>query len=59
MSGGVSYYGSKISLISNAGIRYEGHLFSVDTTDSTVTLSKGEYAKLTTVQATSALYAKA
>lgn len=40
MSGGVSYYGSKISLVSNAGIRYEGHLFSVDTTDSTVTLSK-------------------
>ncbi|XP_041454598.1 protein LSM14 homolog A-like isoform X1 [Lytechinus variegatus] len=40
MSGGVSYYGSKISLVSNAGIRYEGHLFSVDTADSTVTLSK-------------------
>ncbi|XP_072169293.1 protein LSM14 homolog B-like [Diadema setosum] len=40
MSGGVSYYGSKISLVSNAGIRYEGHLFSVDTNESTVTLSK-------------------
>lgn len=32
------YLGSKISLISNAGIRYEGVLFNINTADSTVGL---------------------
>ncbi|KAK3707969.1 hypothetical protein QZH41_010725 [Actinostola sp. cb2023] len=33
------YIGSSISLISNAGIRYDGKLFSIDTKESTVTLA--------------------
>lgn len=33
------YLGSKISLISNAGIRYEGVLFNINTQESTVGLS--------------------
>ncbi|KXJ24245.1 Protein LSM14-like A [Exaiptasia diaphana] len=33
------YIGSTISLISNAGIRYEGTLFCIDTKESTVTLA--------------------
>lgn len=33
------YLGSKISLISNAGIRYEGILFNINPQESTVSLS--------------------
>ena len=41
MSTGAPFIGSKISLISNAEIRYEGILYQVDTNESTVTLAKG------------------
>ncbi len=34
-------FGSKISLISKAEIRYEGTLYEVDAENSTVTLAKG------------------
>ena len=35
------YIGSKISLISKAQIRYEGILFAINSTDATVSVSKG------------------
>lgn len=34
--------GSKISLVSNAGIRYEGRLFTVDPDQCTIALSGGK-----------------
>ncbi len=48
MSTGAAFIGSKISLISNAEIRYEGILYQVNTDESTVTLAKGIARKLAT-----------
>ena len=44
MAGTEPYIGSTISLISKAEIRYEGTLYGIDPTESTVTLSRGECA---------------
>lgn len=42
MASQTPYIGSKISLISRLDIRYEGILYTVDTNDSTIALSKGK-----------------
>lgn len=39
---GIPYIGSRISLISVSGIRYEGMLYSIDPKQSTVSLQSGE-----------------
>ena len=41
MSADIPYMGSKISLISNAEIRYEGILYAIDAEESTVALAQG------------------
>ena len=42
MSAGIPNLGSKISLISKSEIRYVGILYTSDTNESTVTLTKGD-----------------
>ena len=41
MSAGLPYLGSKISLISQSDVRYEGILYTIDTVANTVALAKG------------------
>jgi len=40
MSAGLPYLGSKISLISQSDVRYEGILYTIDTVANTVALAK-------------------
>lgn len=43
MATGATYLNSNVSLISNASIRYEGTLYSINPTEATITLSNGMY----------------
>jgi protein LSM14 len=45
MSAGLPELGSKISLISNADIRYEGRLFTLDPQECTIALANGKLKK--------------
>ena len=50
MADSVPAVGSLISLISRTGIRYEGSMYTVDLSDSTIALSHGEKRQSTLAQ---------